>query len=350
MFRSARIKLTAWYLVIIMLISIAFSVAIYKVLVSELDRVERIQRLRIEHQLPERIQIIPPTNLNELPRSLLLMDPQIIEETKERLKIVLIFINLAILGASAAAGYFLAGRTLRPIAQMLDEHSRFISDASHELRTPLTTLRSEIEVNLRDKNLTLPGSKKLLRSNLEEVNNLQALTDRLIKHTQYQKGGGNLNITQMPLTAVIDGAIKKVTSLAKNKKIIIENKTSNYHIEGNKPALIELVVILLDNAIKYSPQKTKIKLSSTSEGGLLLIHIEDQGIGINDKDLPHLFTRFYRADKSRTKSGASGYGLGLSIAKKIIDRHGGSIKVKSTPGKGSTFIVQIPFKQPGILI
>ncbi len=84
MFRSARIKLTAWYLLIIMLISISFSVSIYKVLTSELDRVERMQRLRIEHQLPERFRTVPPTDLNELPRSLLLMDPEVIEESKER--------------------------------------------------------------------------------------------------------------------------------------------------------------------------------------------------------------------------------------------------------------------------
>lgn len=341
MFHSARIKLTAWYLLIIMLISVFFSVAIYRVLTSELDRVERMQRLRIERNLPERPLIIqPPFRL----------DPDLIAETKNRLQLILAIINFAILGSSAIAGYFLAGRTLKPIKEMVDDQSRFITDASHELRTPLTSLKSEIEVNLRNKKLKLNEAKKLLESNLEEVNNLQVLSDGLIKLTQYQKEDNGLVVTKVSLASIIDEAIRKVANLAKNKNITIVNKTKDFALEGNRQTLVELFVIFLDNAIKYSPPHSKVKLTSEKTDGNVLINIADQGIGIDKKDISHLFDRFYRADKSRAKFGVAGYGLGLSIAKQIIDRHHGLIKVQSKPNKGSIFTVQLPVKHRPKLI
>ncbi len=335
MFYKARLKLTAWYLLIIMLISIAFSVAIYQVLTQELSRVERIQRLRLERRLPSEVQ----------PRSRVIpsIDPEVIEETKNRLRAILILTNIGILIASAGAGYFLAGRTLRPIKEMVDEQSRFVTDASHELRTPLTSLKSEIEVNLRDKNLGLADAKKLLESNLEEVNNLQYLSDNLIKLTQFSEEFGS-NFERFNLAEVVYEAQKKVSNLAKNQKITIKNNVKNQEILGNKQKLIEMFVIFLDNAIKYSAKGKTVTLSSTKLDNLVQIRIKDQGFGIDDKDIPHLFDRFYRTDKSRTKSEFAGYGLGLSIAKQIIDKHGGSIKVESKVGKSTTFSIQFPLK------
>lgn len=345
MFTKARIKLTAWYLLIIMLISISFSLAIYKVLASELDRVERVQRLRIEHQLPERFRIIPPTDPDELPRSLLLMDPNIIEETKERLKIVLIFINLTILGASAAAGYFLAGRTLKPIRQMLDEQNRFIADASHELRTPLTSLKSALEVNLRDKHLTLGEAKILLIDNLEEVNKLQSLTDKLLQLSQYQKPQTRFQFEKLAVKTIIRKAVQKIEPQAKNKEIIIKTPASDYQIEANKESFCDLLVILLDNAIKYSPNKTTVRISLDKTDGFLNITVADCGAGINQKDLPFIFDRFFRAELARTKNQNSGYGLGLAIAQRIAQVHSGSITVISKVNKGSQFTLHLPLKQ-----
>jgi len=341
MFHSARIKLTAWYLLIIMLVSFSFSMVIYRMTTFELDRIERMQRLRIERQLPETLRIVPP-NDNVFLRPL---DPGLVVETKNRLKILLAFINLAILMISTGGGYFLAGRTLKPIKEMLDEQNQFVTDASHELRTPLTSLRTEIEVNLRNKKFTLDEAKKLLKSNLEEVNHLQALSDGLIKLTQYQRGTNGLTFTEVSLNSIFNEAVKKVANLAKNKKIEIVNKIDDSKIQGNKQILIELFVIFLDNAIKYSSQKTKIKITSKKTDNHVSVYITDQGIGIEEKDLPHLFDRFYQADKARTKLGMTGYGLGLSIAKEIVEKHHGLIKVQSQPEKGTTFTVQLPVKQ-----
>lgn len=325
MFEKARLKLTAWYLLIIMLISIAFSAAIYRVLVVEFERVERIQRLRRELQIP--FQFRRPV-----------IDPEVLQESENRLKATLILINLAILGAAGVAGYFLAGQTLKPIQEMVDEQSRFITDASHELRTPLTSLKSEIEVNLRDKDLNLTDAKKLLRSNLEEVNNLQYLSDNLIKFTQYQKTGTQ-DFTEVNLKDLSEEAQRKVSSLAQREEIKINNTIHSYVFQGDRQSLIELFVIFLDNAIKYSPEGKTVRLSSQVQDRFIEIKIADQGIGIADKDLPHLFDRFFRVDKSRSKTEVEGYGLGLSIAKQIVDEHHGSISVQSKLGKGTVFTI-----------
>lgn len=335
MFRSARIKLTAWYLLVIMLISFSFSMVIYRGLTSELNRVEAMQRLRLERRFPDR------RGENLAP---FYLDPELVAETKERIIMILAVINLSILGASAAAGYFLAGRTLKPISEMVEEQSRFVADASHELRTPLTSLKSEIEVGLRDRSLKLKETRKLLASNLEEVNNLQTLSDSLIRLTRYQKGENGMVITQISLKTIIEEAVKKVAGLAKSKNIRIITPVGKISIEGDKSALVELFTILLDNAIKYSPQKTEIKVKAEKTDGFVHIQIADQGVGIDKEDIPHLFDRFYRADKSRTKLGSFGYGLGLSIAKEIVERHNGSIKVESQINKGSVFTVQMPLK------
>ncbi|MCL5003712.1 MAG: HAMP domain-containing histidine kinase [Patescibacteria group bacterium] len=344
MFHSARLKLTAWYLLIIMLVSLSFSLAIFRIATSELDRVERIARLRAESGFLPRPSISSsPLNPGESLR-LVFLDPDLIAETKNRLGLILILINLGILGTSAVAGYFLAGLTLKPIAEMVEEQSRFVTDASHELRTPLTSLKSEIEVGLRDQNITLAEAKDILQSNLEEVNSLQTLSDALIKLTQYRAVSNNLDVTDVSLKNLAESAIKKVEGLAKSKNITLNNKVGDLNLEGHLPSLTELMVILLDNAIKYSPEGKTVFLSSEKNDGWVYLSISDEGPGIDEKDLPHVFDRFYRADKSRTKSDTPGYGLGLSIARQIVENHHGSIKALSLPGRGAAFTVQLPLK------
>jgi len=246
---------------------------------------------------------------------------------------------------SAIVGYFLAGRTLHPIKVMLEEQNRFLADASHELRTPLTSLKSEIEVNLRDKNFNFQNARLLLQSNLEEVNHLQILSDNLLKLTQYQKGNLALPLAEISLPEISKEAVKKINGLAKDKNIIIHNQVTDCALTGNKTTLVEMLVIFLDNAIKYSSKNTAVMLSIKKTDGKIIIYIKDEGQGIEEKDLPRLFDRFYRADKSRAKSETNGYGLGLSIAKEIIERHQGSVLIKSKIKEGTTVEVTLPVKQ-----
>ncbi|MBI2314512.1 HAMP domain-containing histidine kinase [Candidatus Daviesbacteria bacterium] len=317
--------------------------AIYRVLTSELGRMERLHGLRQERQLslPD-FNNIPLQFRQRIPHSFQI-DPELIAETKNRLKTILFLINAGIFGISGLVGFFLAGRTLKPIKDMVDEQNRFITDASHELRTPITSLKTEIEVNLRDKKLN-KNTKKILKSNLEDVNNLQSLSDNLIKLTQYQKTNGNIIFDEISLKEIVDEASKKVANLAKHKKINIQNNVKDFKLQANKQILTEAFVIFLDNAIKYSPKNTTVTLSSKLTDHSVLIYIKDEGIGIAKEDLPHLFDRFYRADKSRTKTDVQGYGLGLSIAKQIVDKHNGSIAVKSGEGIGTTFSIHLPLK------
>jgi signal transduction histidine kinase len=107
-------------------------------------------------------------------------------------------------------------------------------------------------------------------------------------------------------------------------------------------ALAQVITILLDNAIKYSPHNTTIYLSATKKARYAYLQVRDEGIGINASDLPHIFRRFYRADKSRTSQQTNGYGLGLAIAQKIIHQYHGTISAESTPGAGTTFTVRLP--------
>jgi signal transduction histidine kinase len=335
MFHSARLKLTAWYLLIIMTVSLLFSIAVYSRINLELRRFERMP-IRVRENL-DQITISPPPARAHFTR----IDPKYLMESRERVIESLIFINLLILVLAGAAGYFLAGRTLRPIQEMVDEQNRFITDASHELRTPITSLKSEIEVNLRDRKLNLEKYRKILESNLEEVNHLQVLSDELIRLAQDGKTT-RMKVEKVFIGEVVSDAITKVKKFSEKKHIAIKNSVKDLNIQGDRASLSELFIILLDNAIKYSPTKSEINISSEKSGDKMIIKIKDKGIGIAEEDLPYIFNRFFRGEKSHT---TEGYGLGLSIAKKIVDAHKGAIAVKNNPGKGTTFTIMLPISK-----
>jgi len=339
MFQSARIRLTAWYLLIIAFITLSFSAVIYRFVSLELERgfIAAEYRLR---GLP-----IPQRNVR-----LLLADELV--ESKKSFLVRLIIVNTAIISGAGVAGYFLAGKTLKPIKLIMDEQKRFVADSSHELRTPLTAMKSEIEVALREKGLTIKYAKEVLKSNLDEVDKMKELNDYLLSLSRYEASGRELPKEKVDLKEVALQAIGRNMALTKEKKITIKKELEGVTVRGNPQSLVELASILINNAIKYSNSggkitvKTKIKKRLTGEkflrNKIAIIEVKDVGIGINEGEIPHIFDRFYRADTSRCKSEVDGYGLGLSIAKSIVDIHNGDIKVKSKVGKGSTFTILLP--------
>lgn len=336
MFQSARITLTTWYLLIIMSISFLFSGFIYTSVNNEFKRLEEIDdyiQTRIDQGLP-----IPRSIYNSH------VDPEVIAEARKRVIETLGFLNIIILIVSGGAGYFLAGRTLRPISDMVDELGRFVSDASHELRTPLTALRSEIEVNLANKQLSLEDAKKVIKSNLEEVIKLQALSDNLLELTQYEKEQRHPSFSAFSLTEVIEETAKMVQGIAKRKKIIVTTTINPITIVGSKTHVRELFTILLDNAIKYSYNGCLVTIRGRVVGNYAIVDVVDEGIGIDKEDLPRIFDRFYRADPSRSKV-TEGLGLGLSIAQKIVEMHKGTLSVKSKKNIGTTFTVHLPLNK-----
>lgn len=344
MFHSARIKLTGWYLLIIMFISVAFSLVIYSIVTREITRFEQAQRFRFEKNLRD-FDLPTPPNPNMRAMKILIENPELIEEIKERVAITLVIINGGILLLAGGLSYFLAGQTLKPIQNMMDEQNRFISDASHELKTPLTSLKTAMEVFLRGKKKNLDEAETIIDESIIEVNKLQSLSESLLQLAQFQKPNGHTLFEQILISDVVNKAVSNIKPIAKKKNIMIKTDVEDSEIKGNKYSLEDLFKILLDNAVKYSPRNTTVNIYSKNSDGHIEIMIKDRGIGIYDKDLPHIFDRFYRADNARSKNTHDGYGLGLSIAKKIVELHHGSISVKSKIKKGSTFIVRLPTKK-----
>lgn len=200
-------------------------------------------------------------------------------------------------------------------------------------------------MTLRDKKLNLPAAKSLLSSNLEEIDKLKSLTDYFLTLSKYQDTSNNLSWEIFNLSQLAGEVCGRLRGLAKEKRIEISKNLSKVLLEANKISVAELISILLDNAIKYSPPESKVIVSVEEKKGNAQIRVEDFGIGIRTTDLPHIFNRFYRADSSRTKNVIKGYGLGLAIAKSVVGLHKGKIEVQSVIAKGSVFTVTLPLRQ-----
>lgn len=333
MFEKARLKLTAWYLLIIMLISILFSIAFYSTSARETDKViDKIHAIEHDPDLQDHEQLHREDGSH--------ITVEDLEEIKKQMLLTLVFVNIGIFFIAGFAGYFLAGRTLHPIKAMVDEQNQFISSASHELRTPIATLRAEMEGSLLEKHISDTQARDLIKSNLEELGSLQDLTNNLLQLAQVHNISLDKTMQKMSIIEVLKDAERKVTPFAKKKDMQIKIDVKDFVLNGDRAQIREVFVTLLDNAIKYSSEKSLITITSTDAQNTTSIHITDEGIGIAEKDLPHIFERFYRANKSRSQ--AEGFGLGLSIAKKIVALHNGSISVKSKEGKGTKFTVTFP--------
>ncbi|MCL1840037.1 HAMP domain-containing histidine kinase [Candidatus Saccharibacteria bacterium] len=302
LFSAAVIKLTLVYTTILAIICIGFSAAFYAATDQELDRPITV---RTNGTMP-----IDPLN-DPLPAhpELQAFIKARNDEMRTNLLARLVFINIAVLTLGACASYFLARHTLQPIQKMTKQQANFISDASHELRTPLTAIAMENEVALRNTSLSKPELTDIIKSNLEETKKLQNLTDRLLKLSQNEP----LRLSETDLAKSTALAINNLAPITKSKHIIIKNQVKITKINSNAEALTEILTILIENAIKYSPQKSTITISFKDTK----ISVRDQGPGIAEEDMPHIFDRFYRAEKSRT---SNGYGLGLPLAKQLASQ------------------------------
>lgn len=340
-FQSARIKLTIWYVAIIMVVSFSFSVFVYQGIMAEVSQGFRLRSGRgvVPTDTPPDWYVVRnnQTGLVQIFPS----DDDLFDQIRTRVITQLLIVNGLIFAGSSMAGYFLAGKTLHPIETVMDEQKRFIADASHELRTPLTALKTEIEVSLRDKSLSLSQAKELLRSNLEEVNKMQSLSNYLLAINLYESGEKKLPKKKLQLDEVLLHVNEKFSRAITEKQITVKTEIEPARVYANETSMEELLSILLDNAIKYSHKGGEIRLTIQQGKYHSTITVEDHGVGIKASDIPYIFNRFYRADTSRGKHNVDGYGLGLSIAKSIVEMHKGKIEVQSEVGKGTLFTVTI---------
>lgn len=315
-FDKATLKLTAIYTGIIMVISICFSLVIGAIAMGEVRRPFRVPTSFIELRMSD--------DFNKAYEDR-------IDKVEAKVWFSLILINLNVLIIAVVTSYLFARWTLKPIEKAMDDETRFVSDASHELRTPLATMRMENEILLRDKEAKKEDYKEQVKSNLEEIDKLRALTDTLLKLSSSAK----TERSEVAVGEATVNAIERISHAAEAKNIAIDDKMHDFKVTANGDALSEIIYIYLDNAVKYAPKDSTIEISSDNKKKS--ITVRDQGSGIAEKDLANIFNRFYRADESRN---SEGFGLGLSLAKRLADQMGAEVSASNNPnGKGAAFTV-----------
>jgi signal transduction histidine kinase len=249
--------------------------------------------------------------------------------------LLLLTAGLSVLVA-VVGGLFLTHRALQPARLAFARQQEFIADASHELRTPLTLIRANAEVLLRQRGRLEPRDAALVDDIVTETAHVDRLTTSLLTLARLDAHEFHLETGVVDLSAVASSAVRRVQPLAAEKHLTIsEAHPGEALVLGDAEALEQVALILLDNAIKYTPSGGSIAVRTAATDGRAELTIHDTGIGIPAEHLPHLGERFYRVDKARSRD-AGGAGLGLAIAFRIADAHGGTVRVDSQPGKGTS--------------
>ncbi|RKD30296.1 sensor histidine kinase [Lacrimispora algidixylanolytica] len=250
-------------------------------------------------------------------------------------------ISLAI-GMVFAGSWLLSKAAIRPIKAAWQKQLDFTADASHELRTPIAVIRTTLELLMDSPEETIGSQMKWLKNMEAENLRLAKLVDDLLTLSKADTNQQTLETKTFLLNDVITNALLLFEPIATRKNIVLEvciNDNINFH--GDKKRMEQLMVILMENALNYSDGPGTIKLSITQIKTKYKLMLTDTGVGIEKEHLDKIFDRFYRINQTR-KRNPDGSGLGLSIAKWIVQEHGGTIEVASTPGIGTTFTIVLP--------
>jgi two-component system, OmpR family, sensor histidine kinase CiaH len=237
---------------------------------------------------------------------------------------------------------FFANKSIKPIKEAFDKQKQFIADASHELRTPLAVINTNVDVLLSNSEDTIKNQSKWLSYIKSEVERMTKLTSVLLYLTQMEYSDVKMIFSDFNLSETVENVVLTMEA------VIFENNASlNYDIEpnlmiqGNSEQLKQVVMILLDNALKYTDLPGTINLVLKKERDNILLSVTNSGKGIPAELLDKVFDRFYRVDKSRSRN-SGGHGLGLSIAKAIVSQHGGKIWASSVLNKSTSFNIEFP--------
>jgi heavy metal sensor kinase len=232
-------------------------------------------------------------------------------------------------------------RMIERLEEAFHHISRFSADASHELRTPLTIMRGELESAVQNPK-TNPEVREALGNALEEAVRLSKIVDQLLTMSRLDAGEAFLEVSRFDFSELVRTTVEYMRLLADEKNLALKVQAAEaVQVEGDRYRLQQVIVNLVDNAIKYTPDGGSVHVSTRAEADKAVLVVTDTGIGISAEGQAHIFERFYRTDKARSRQ-LGGTGLGLSIVKSIGAAHGGRVSVQSAEGRGSAFRFEIP--------
>jgi len=269
---------------------------------------------------------------------------QVIADRSSEVRTLDILLGVLLIGGAAAlalalfGGALYADRALVPIRESLRRQREFAADASHELRTPLAVIRGSVDHLERHPEAPVGSVGSALEDIRGEADHLTELVDELLLLARADSGAVELERLPLDLADVATGALGGLTRLADEHGVRLELDARPVPVTGDPTRLRQLVTILTDNAIRHSPDGGRVAVSVSADRGRAVMTVDDDGPGIAPEDRVHIFERFWRAPDAP----AGGSGLGLSIAKWIVERHGGEISAQDAPGGGSRFEVSLP--------
>lgn len=327
-FKKTQWTLTITYIVAIIVIVGLFSIALYMLYANNLQEGFRYD-MAVLFYGPEAADAV-------------------IQEALRRLRTVLVIVDVAIIAISAFASYYIAGVTMRPIKKVTASKRQFVADAAHELRTPLSVIKTGIDVMRNQKTVEKKEYEELLNDIYEESDYLIDLSEDLLflANTDDKKESDRMkeHMEKIDLYQLSLEQVHFYEDHAREKQVRLSCKKEGdvpVCIHGNKTYITRMIANFIKNAIEYNKENGAVDLLVHMQEDTVLLVIKDTGSGMTLDEQKHIFERFYRSDSARTTS-QSGSGLGLSIARTIIDAHGGTITVESAVDHGTTFHITFP--------
>ncbi|MDI4649555.1 sensor histidine kinase [Cohnella hashimotonis] len=253
-------------------------------------------------------------------------------------------VALVMLAVIYATSRYFAGRSIAPVRDAFDKQKRFIADASHELKTPLAVINTNADVLLANEGDTIASQAKWLHHIKSETERMKTLTNDLLYLTEMEDARARTIFVPFDVSDAVEGVLLTMEAV-----IFEQDLALAYDIEpgltavGSAEQLKQVVMILLDNAVKYNEPGGEIALTLRKQHQQIQLAVSNTGAGIPAEHVDRIFDRFYRADASRSRK-QGGYGLGLAIAKSIVEQHRGRISAKSAPGDRTTFTVTLPLE------
>jgi len=264
------------------------------------------------------------------------------EEILTTLIYAFLAVGLAMLVVLFFFSRFFANRSIEPVREAFEKQKQFIGDASHELKTPLAVINTNADVLLANRDETIRSQEKWLRYIKSETERMAKLTGDLLYLTEMDDSRSNMVQARFDLSDAVENVMLTMEAVVFEKDLTLDYEIEPaLSITGSREQIVQVTMILLDNAIKYANAQGRIDVSLKQEHGEIALTVSNTGEGIPAEHLPRVFDRFYRTDQSRTRS-QGGHGLGLAIARSIVEQNKGRISAKSTVGEKTTFTVQFP--------